>query len=287
MSNGMFENKIINFAAAHGCIAGICDALPLESERLRLAAIATPFVSRDIDKRIDPSRSLPGAKSVIVLGKGYAPSPSGNLSSLGCGIDYHVTLTNILAELAQLLDCSSTIMVDSGPLAERAFAVKAGLGFWGRNGMVISPELGSFFNIGLLIVDIILAPTSFSFASCPEGCRRCIDACPNGAIKPYSVDPTACISYLTQKKGSLTAPEMAAMGTQLYGCDLCQICCPANQWHTKLVENIDQLNEAPAAILSMNEGEFQAQFGHTAMAWRGLKHLQRNAKIVLQNTKSH
>ena len=279
----MLEDHIKHFAAAHGCIAGISDALPLEEERERLIAMPTPFVSRDIKKRIDPKCSLPEAKSVVVLGKGYAPSPTGNLSSLGYGTDYHITLTNILKELAKSLKCKNVVMIDSGPLAERAFAVKAGLGFWGRNGMVISPELGSFFNIGLLIVDITLTPTlpvNRQLSVCPEDCSLCMEICPSGAIKPYSVDPMACISYLTQKKGILTEAEMAAIGTQLYGCDLCQTCCPLNKAFTSTSQLYE---EDPAEILVMDEAAFKTRFGHTAMAWRGLKHLQRNAKIVLDN----
>jgi len=279
------EEHIKQFAAAHNCIAGICDALPLEEERARLMAVQTPFVSSDIDKRIDPCCSLPGAQSVIALGKGYAPSTTDNLSSLGYGIDYHSTLTDILKELGQSLQCNYVTMVDSGPLAERAFAVKAGLGFWGRNGMVISPELGSFFNIGLLLVDITLTSSmtthlTTQLLTCPHGCSRCIEACPIGAIKPYSIDAMACISHLTQKKGALTEDEVASIsvGKQLYGCDLCQICCPMN----KAFLSTSQLaKEDPADILAMDKADFDTRFGHTAMAWRGLKHLQRNAKIVM------
>ena len=272
----MIEEYISRFAAAHGCIAGICDALPLEEARARLLAVSTPFVSRHIEKRINPSLSLPGAKSVIALGKGYVPSFFCNLSSLGYGTDYHITLKNSLEALAKPLDCQSAIMVDSGPLAERAFAVKAGLGFWGKNGMVISPVLGSFFNIGLLIVDIALTPSKITQPNtCPEDCRRCIEACPNEAIKPYSVNPALCASYITQKKGPLTDAETALMGTQLYGCDLCQICCPMNK------TSAPSAYEDPANILCMEADDFENRFGHTSMAWRGLKHLQRNARVQM------
>ena len=279
-------------------IIGICNAEPLEEERKRLQAIQTPFVSRDTDKRINPQLALPNAKSVIVLGKAYCPSPKGNLSSLGYGTDYHKTLTAILEELAASLNCRSVIMVDSGHLAERAFAVKAGLGFWGKNGMVISPVLGSFFNIGLLVTDIdysrlrdeiqvVTDSNHLTQSSCPESCSLCITACPNQAIKPYSVDPNACISYLTQKKGELQNSEMKAIGNQLYGCDLCQLCCPMNKpfLPNKTMDSNGEHHQPvdPQGILAMNDAEFEARFGQTAMAWRGLAHLKRNAAIVHKN----
>lgn len=280
----MLEEKLMRFAAEHDCIAGICEASPLEEERKRLLAAQTPFVSRNIDKRISPRMSLPKAKSVIVFGKAYTPSPFKNLSSLAYGLDYHIRLRDILQKLAHLLDCAAVMMVDSGPLAERAFAVKAGLGFWGRNGMVISPLLGSFFNIGLLLVDIALRPSNHEqIISCPKDCRLCLDACPSGALKPYSVKASTCISYLTQKKIDLTEEKeekseskLLAMAQQLYGCDLCQISCPFNARAILPTSQID-----PTDILAMDEATFETRFAHTAMAWRGLQHLQRNAKIVL------
>ena len=116
-------------------------------------------------------------------------------------------------------------------------------------------------------------------SACPEGCRLCMEACPNGAIKPYSVDSFACASYLTQKKDSLSFAERALVGEQLYGCDLCQACCPMN----KIPGKGPLLKVEPAAILALDEGAFRARFGHTALTWRGLAHLQRNAKIVLDN----
>ena len=257
-------------------IFGTCSAQPLESERARLLAVSTPFVTDDIEKRIDPGKSLTGAKSVIVLGKRYEPSPYTNMSSLGYCPDYHPILKGILKKLAAQLNCNSVIMVDSGPLVERAFAVKAGIGFWGKNGMVISPVLGSFFNIGLLIVDIPLAPTPAIEASCPEDCQLCIEACPNGAIKPYSVNPALCISYLTQKKGGPSNEEKALIKNQLYGCDLCQTCCPMNS-----VKNKKKLFD----VLDITDENFLARFNETSAAWRGLAHLKRNAEIVIENTK--
>ena len=217
-------------------------------------------------------------ENVIVLGKGYTPSPYRNLSSLGYGKDYHITLTDILKKLAAHLNCNGTIQVDSGKVLERELAVQAGLGFLGRNGLVISSKLGSFFNIGLLIADVNLAgPTNCSpnVTSCPEDCKICIKACPVKAINSHGVDYKACISYITQKKG------VEAMHTsgQLYGCDLCQICCPFN----KIKPPTSTIK--PEEILVMDNEVFMARFGHTALSWRGLKHLQRNALACLKNTK--
>ncbi|MCL2016798.1 MAG: DUF1730 domain-containing protein [Defluviitaleaceae bacterium] len=279
-----------NFANQHNCIIGICDALPLTTEKSRLSAAKTPFVTPNIEKRINPTLALPTAKSVIVLGKPYLPSPHKNLSSLGCGTDYHVTIKNLLKKLLQLLDCKnlncknsvkSVIMVDSGNLAERAFAVKAGLGFWGRNNMVISPKLGSFFNIGLLIVDIPLptTPATAAISECPQNCNRCIQACPTNALKPYFLDVSLCTSYITQKKGTLTEPEQTLIGDQLFGCDICQLCCPFNKVDKTSAKNTDIISD----ILNMQQKEFDQQFGKTALAWRGLTQLQRNANIIAGN----
>jgi len=245
------------------CIIGICDAAPLEDERQRLLATPTPFVTGDIEKRIDPAKSLSGAKSVIVLGKSYEPSPTSNLSSLAYGTDYHIAIRKLLEEIANQLDCNKLIMVDSGPLAERAFAVKAGLGFWGRNGMVISPKLGSYFNIGLLVVDIVLPYSNPINKKCPDNCRLCLDACPSNAIGK----PMDCVSYHTQKKAVPTSKELAG---QLYGCDICQACCPFNR-------KVKQTLVKPQDIIDMKDDVFK----HTAMGWRGLDHLKRNARIIL------
>ena len=259
-------------------IIKICDAKILEEERARLEATSAPFVTKDIERRIDPCLSLPNAKSVIVVGLPYSPSPTSNLSTLAYGLDYHVALRTVLEGLAAdyktKYNCSNYIQVDSGSLVERAFAVKAGLGFWGKNRMVISPEYGSYFNIGLLVVDIVLPyPASSKIQSpfemkCPDDCRLCLDSCPRDAIGK----PMDCISYHTQKKSE---PTRAEIGGQIYGCDICQAVCPFNI-------TVDQKEINLNEILSMTEADFQEKYGHTAMAWRGLRHLQRNVRVMLR-----
>lgn len=245
----MLRDKIFEFAAEKGCIAGICDALPLGEGR-----------------RLNPALHFRGAQSIIVLGKPYKTSPFFNLSSLAFGRDYHHELGGILEEMKRLTG-GGLAMVDNGALEEKPFAVKAGLGFLGKNGLVISREFGSFFNIGLLVVDVALEASHEAEGACPEGCRLCAEACPG----------EVCVSLLTQKKGDLAGEDL---GGQLYGCDLCQICCPFNNIAPPSKEM------PPEEILAMDEAAFAERFGHTAMAWRGLAHLQRNAKLLLGKSSS-
>lgn len=309
------------FAARSDCVAGVCGAQPLDEVRKRLEGLATPFVSRDRAKRIDPRRSLSGANSVVVLGMGLrslepprraasplGDEPTGVLSTLGAYADYHSVLKNILAELVRELQTCFTfkyrIIVDGGGLDERALAVRAGLGFWGHSGMVISPVYGPFWYIGCLLTDIEYTqphayapvmmdahpiqnanqhpdiPRDTIASRCPDGCRLCVEACPGGAISPegHGLDASKCISYLTQKQEPLTEEEAFLIGRNLYGCDLCRTVCPFGA-DTGAVET-----EVPLrGIITMDEAVFNERYGHTAMAWRGAQTLRRNAAAVLRN----
>ena len=261
--------KIRAFAAEQGLLAGVCDADAIGEG---LAGEAQP--------RLDPRRHFPSAQSIVVLGRGYAPPLNpGCLSSLAYGLDYHAALAAHLQTLAALLGGPSLHMVDNGPLCEQPFALKAGLGFRGRNGLVISRRFGSFFNIGLLLtaqqIDPFPAEDVRRANGCPAQCRCCAKACPGGAISAAGIDNAACVSGLTQKRSGLASAK-AALG-HLYGCDRCQLVCP----HNAAIQPLEVPSFMPAQILALDEAAFEAQFGHTAMAWRGLAHLQRNARILL------
>lgn len=278
--------SILNtFAEKYGCIIGACDASPLDESRY---GGFVPFVSADIKKRTDPAAVLPGATGVIAIGVGQGkmidkvdkePLIDGGaqLSSLGTSPDYHprvrATLRELANELKQHYDFKHKILVDSPNLDERAFAVRAGLGFLGRNGLVISQKFGSRFNIGLIVHDIKdLDVKCFGFQNlllqeaCPPNCRLCINTCPS---------PSCCISYLTQKK-ELSADEetLLSRSNQLYGCDLCQDACPFNaECETNFVN--------PRIWLSMDDDAFAEKYSHTAMLWQGTTILRRNAHILL------
>ena len=276
------------FARSHNCIIGTCDALPLDESQYN---DFVPFVSTDIKKRTDPTAILPGATGVIVVGvgqnqpKGTNSSTEGSamLSSLGTDEDYHIRVRTLLrqlvSELKQHYNFKHKVLIDSPNLDERAFAVRAGLGFLGRNRLVISQKFGSRFNIGLLLHDIPGIPaTEATQQSCPPNCRLCIDACPAKVLQfNRSVFTTSwfCISYLTQKK-ELTAQEenLLVKSNQLYGCDICQNICPFNATcETNFVN--------PRIWLCMDDATFKENYGHTAMLWQGTELLRRNARIAM------
>ena len=292
MNNSLtMETHIKAFAKRENCITGICDTTPLALD----ATCFTPFVSRNHAKRTCPDANLPGAKSIIVIGveskiEEFPPMPedAGILSVLGVAQDYHVVVKALLKKLVDELRVHTNfmykILVDSPTLDERALAVRAGLGFIGRNGLVISPEYGSRFNIGVLLTDIEygkdtkgrMPPLHVVTASCPPNCRKCITACPSKALSESSgLDATRCISYLTQKD-NLTSEEAALMGRHLYGCDICQNVCPLNHAVPTAWAN-------PNDWLCMSDADFTKAYGHTAMLWRGPDILRRNAQAVIRN----
>jgi epoxyqueuosine reductase len=303
---------IRKFISERGGITGFCSAEPLD--RTRYGGF-TPFVNADLEKRINPDAVLPGAQSVIVVGFVHeVPDCRSNgpvLSSLGISGDYHKKIKSALRELVSALQdriaFKHKILVDSGTLDERALAVRAGLGFLGRNGLVISKKFGSFFNIGCLLTDIPVealigavddidavtliegedsyvstlqsaANVSDKCFSCPPGCRLCADACPGGALSPDGrFDAANCVSYITQKDGELTPNEARLMGNQLYGCDMCRDVCPFNAH----IKRTPAPEISPGEWLALTDAELAGRIAGTAMEWKGAGILKRNAHAVL------
>jgi epoxyqueuosine reductase len=213
---------------------------------------------------------LPGAQSVIVLGLGYAPPLFVNLSTLATNPDYHKKMETALHELAALLELQTyKVLADSPYLDERALAVQAGLGFYGRHGLVVSPALGSYFNIGCIITSTAIDETPVPpYSGCPQGCRLCLEACPAGR------DKLRCISYLTQKRGILSREETDMLNGQLYGCDICQRVCPFNK------ANPPGECFPPGEWLTASDAALREKYGHTAMWWRGPEIMRRNAAAL-------
>lgn len=249
--------------------------------------------------REDTTRPEPGMRSAIVVGLDYGGrEPSGPVARYARGDDYHDVMRTRLRALhtamqeSLQLEFAARPYVDTGPILERDLARRAGLGWFGKNTMLINPERGSFFFIGALFVALDLAPDApFEEDRCGT-CTRCLEACPTDAfVAPRQLDATRCLSYLTIEHRSAIAPEFHdALAEQLYGCDICQDVCP---WNVKFAQALHEPAFAPRAfvagkdastlandVLALTAEQYAAAFKGTAMKRAKLGGWQRNAAIV-------
>ncbi len=254
-----------------------------------------------------PQFVLAGAKSVVMLAANYhrrdepnsSPEPalSGRVSRYARGdVDYHDLLRGRLRALARFVNglCPggrTRGVVDTAPLLERDFARLAGLGWFGKNTMLLNTRLGSWFFLAALLLDVELEyDPPHATAHCGT-CTRCLDLCPTQAfVEPYVLDARKCISYLTIEHREPIPPELREpMGQWLFGCDVCQDVCP---WNTKVPVSGDpaflprpDLTPVDAAeLLSLDDTRFRARFQHSPLARPGRAGLLRNAAIVLGNS---
>lgn len=202
------------------------------------------YLTAQVEKRSDVTVAFPWAKAVIVCALQYdtphpysteAPAGAAWIARYAWGDDYHDVVRKRLEALRlslgrELGAFESRAYVDTGPVAEKAYAVAAGLGSYGKNTCVLNQRLGSWFFIGVLITDLDLAPDAPTTDICGT-CRACLDACPTQAFPaPYVLDARRCISYLTIEVKDAIDPELrGAMGPHVFGCDICQDVCPWNR----------------------------------------------------------
>ena len=179
------------------------------------------------------------------------------------------------------------VFVDSAPVLDRAWAVRCGLGFVGKNTTLIHPKKGSFFFIGHLFLPIELAETGQPLTNRCGRCTKCLDACPTGALEaPFRIDARKCLSYLTiEYKGSLDHLDPKTFHGWMYGCDICQDVCPYNRFALPNVEPEFQPSEALKALReedwrSLSKDEFEALFKHSAMQRAGYEGLKRNIDFI-------
>lgn len=201
------------------------------------------YMERHFDLRLDPTKLVPGARSVISLAYNYHTEPrqqdpeAPKLSTYAYGRDYHKVLRKRLKPLMAFIgeqfgEVALRAFVDSAPVLEKAWAEKAGIGWRGKHTNVIRQGSGSWFFLCELITDLELEPDPPATDHCGT-CRRCIDACPTDAITPYGVDGSRCISYLTiELKGSIPEEFAGKMEGWTFGCDICQEVCPWNRFAT-------------------------------------------------------
>jgi epoxyqueuosine reductase len=289
-------------------LAGITSLGPMETAAAFETWVARgyagemDYLPRATAKRRDSRLPVPGTTSAIVVGLDYGGrSPSGPIARYARGDDYHDVMLGKLEELHEWLEAelgrpvAGKPYVDTGPLLERDLARRAGLGWFGKNTNLINPDIGSFFFIGALLVDLELHPdTPFEADRCGT-CTRCLDACPTGAfVEPRLLDATRCISYLTiELKGAIPEDLRERMGAHLYGCDICQDVCP---WNVRFSQELKVPEFAPREVLAgkdartlarellaMSQDEFSAAFKESPMKRAKLRGLRRNAAVVLGN----
>jgi len=281
---------------------GFCDAArPPEMERFERwldAGMhgAMGWLERGRARRLDPRLVLDGARSFIVVTQDYAREPSGvfplasdpavprgGVSRYAAGPDYHRDLGERLAVLERFVETAAPghralAYVDTGPLLERLWAARAGIGWIGKNAMVLNKEHGSYFFLGVILTTLPLPPAEPASDQCGS-CTLCVEACPTGAIVDAGVvDSRRCIAYHTiELRGPVPEEHRAAIASRVFGCDDCQDVCP---WNRPVVE-------APAldlsALLTMTQEEYQARFHDSAMrraTWQGLR---RNAALAMGN----
>ena len=255
------------------------------------------YMANHFDMRLDPRLIVPGARSVVSLAFNYFPdqnqpdSAPYKISKYAYGIDYHEIIREKLNVLSGFLrqsagDINIRSFVDSAPVLERAWAVHAGIGWIGRNSMLISRRNGSFFFLAELITDLELAfDAPFGGNYCGD-CRRCVEACPTGAISDFKIDASKCISYLTiELKDELSPAPKGSYDKWIFGCDICQDVCPWNRFSTPhaepgLVPLAGLLELDAAGWEQMTDDLFSQVFRHSAIKRAKLKGLKRNIHFL-------
>ncbi len=289
---------------------GISRAEALDEEARRLEQwlyqglqASMGWMERNFDKRIDPRKLVDGAQSVIsVLHNYYQPVARpddehvGNISRYAWGDDYHEVMKEKLWMLYHWLEeavgteIHGRAFVDSAPVMDKVWAQRSGLGWMGKHGNLISRQLGSYFFIGELIVDVPLVPDGPIPDYCGR-CTRCIDACPTDAIiQPYVVDANRCISYLTiEHRGEHIPSELAEnMGTWIFGCDICQDVCPWNKFKKPTREPRyaprEGLVDTPLSEwMELDLEAFRKRFRKSAVKRAKYEGFMRNVRVAYQN----
>jgi len=254
------------------------------------------YLERNVEKRFDPRLLVEGARTAVVCavgyknraGTGYPEGHRAKVASYACTIDYHTT---IRAMLHRMLEClvrehpglSGRAFVDTAPLSEKRLAVEAGLGWIGRQSLLVTPRFGTYVLLGELLLtdetDVCDAP--FGESRCGS-CRNCVDSCPSGAlIAPHVVDARRCISRHTVERETDGRIDLHGW---IFGCDGCQSCCPYNRQapmhaHAAFDPVFDPVAMGPEEWLAMDRAAFDVRMGATPLSRSGLPRIQRNIRL--------
>ena len=256
------------------------------------------YMTRNLEKRLDPRLLHEGTQSVISVLLNYYPKEkqldpeAPVLSKYAYGTDYHFVLKDKLNDLLKFIQdeiepCNGRAFVDSAPVLDKAWAVRAGLGWIGKNTNLISVEHGSFFFIGELLVDIELKTDERIVSNHCGNCTRCIDACPTKAIvAPYVVDARRCISYQTiEQRGEIDETLKGQFKDRVFGCDICQDVCP---WNLKSEPHEEAAFDPHPRLMEltrqewqqMDESLFSELFRKSAVKRTKYSGLMRNLKFI-------
>lgn len=281
------------------CCIGFADAIPRTATVFRnwLACghhADLNYLERHVPLREDPNRLLPGVKTILVAAVPYAAgsATTPGYAAYAQGADYHDVLRKKLAHLVNLIRHSfpgvhTRIAVDSAPVAERDWALRAGIGWRGRQGQVIRADSGARLFLGEILMTLQLPASAPTDNLCGE-CHLCLAACPTGALQADgTVDARKCLSYWTiEHRGPIPEEFRKQMGDSLFGCECCITICPWNSKGTGPISSDFAPRElpSPVACLELDQPRFLSLFRHSAIRRTGLGGLQRNALIVLGNS---
>lgn len=295
-------------------LVGVTDASPIGAEQARILtewlksgfASQMDYMHKNLPKRLSPAELLENAQSVIVVGLNYSPPkcitkpvdkvrPTGKVVTYAQYEDYHPFIKARLHKLVSFINAVASggskfkVCVDSAPVAERALAVRAGLGFIGKNHMLINPTLGCRIFLGEIITDLKLQTDEPIPANCSD-CTKCITACPTGALRPDGqFDSGRCINYLTiENKGPISRGLAKKIGDRLFGCEECIRVCPYQNNASVCTNREFRLypNRAELSlrrILDLSPELFDTEFADSVIKRLGLEGLKRNARICLDN----
>lgn len=257
------------------------------------------FEEQNLKKRLNAKNLFPEVRSIIAIGVPYGEgykipliSDKGLLSVSSHGLDYHKRVNTLLNELAEeitkFIDFKYVACVDTTFLIDKEICKHSGIGNYGKNGLLINKDKGSFINLGYLLTDIEIEGDTVTEEDICGSCNICIKSCPNNAISEKGgINPQKCVSYLTQTKKYIPIDYRENMGRQIYGCDICQVVCPKNKevLNKKTNEDYSDLVLDLEELLHISNNEFLYKYGHMAGSWRGKNIWKRNALISIGNLK--
>jgi epoxyqueuosine reductase len=261
------------------------------------------YMARDPEQRANPSRLFPEARSVVVVALNYYTAAqhmdntgTGKISRYAWGDDYHEVLGDKLRALLQWIsqqwpEAEGKVCVDIQPMMDKAWAVRAGLGWMGKHTNLITQGYGSWVFLGELLLNLELDYDQEEIADQCGSCTLCIDACPTGAIEePYLLNSQKCISYETiESRAESIQPEISGrLEGWLYGCDICQDVCPWNHASVTTAEQrfeprAGNVNASLSEVLELTPETYASRFRHSAVKRAKLSGLQRNARALLEN----